>query len=301
MLKSFKRSAGGKTHDAGRAARARVKLNWRDPGVIMRAILGVLTVANLVAAVFAFHPFGGSAEDLEQRLAQLKSQIAQRRVTTERLSRLAANAEKASSGSEKFLGEYFLGRRTAYSNLISALSQNARTAGIKAKEHAVSDELVEGSDTLSMLTITAGCEATYADLIEFVNLLDRSRQLVIIESLQAAPQAGGAGMLNVTLRFNAFVRDDGGALPPPVTEETSAAAEPAEPAPTPPVSISKPPAPVAAPTSSEPAVPAGIAVPGGARQRPWLPPVNPDASAPPPPPPPPSSPTSRERQPRENR
>ena len=301
MLRSFKRPAGGKAQGAGRMALAAgVKLNWRDPRVAMRAVLGVLTVANLVAAVFAFHPFGGSAEDLEQRLSQLKSQIAQRRATTERLSLLAANAEKARTGSEKFLSEYFLGRRTAYSNLISALNQNARTAGIKAKEHAVSDELVEGSETLSMLTITAGCEATYADLIEFVNLLDRSSQLVIVESLQAAPQAGGAGMLNVTLRFNAFVRDDGGALPPPVTEETSAAAEPAEPPPTP-VSISKPPAPVAAPSSSEPDVPSGIAVPGGARRRPWLPPVNPDASAPPPPAPPPSGPTSRERQPRENR
>jgi len=38
----------------------------KDPRVVMRAIIGVLLAANLVAAILAFKPFGGSAEDLRR-------------------------------------------------------------------------------------------------------------------------------------------------------------------------------------------------------------------------------------------
>ena len=54
----------------------------------MRAVLGVLLLANLVAAVIAFKPFGGSADDLrrersalQQQLAQLQKQVAEKQET----------------------------------------------------------------------------------------------------------------------------------------------------------------------------------------------------------------------------
>src|SRR5260370_42382366 len=40
------------------------ELKWKDPRVAMRAVLGILLLANLVAAVIAFKPFGGGAGGL---------------------------------------------------------------------------------------------------------------------------------------------------------------------------------------------------------------------------------------------
>src|ERR1022692_413113 len=61
-------------------------LKWKDPRVAMRAVLGVLLLANLVAAVVAFKPFGGGADDLrrdrnvlQQQLVQLEKQVAKNR------------------------------------------------------------------------------------------------------------------------------------------------------------------------------------------------------------------------------
>jgi hypothetical protein len=57
-----------------------------------------------------------------------------------------------------------------------------------------------------MLSITAGYEGTYADLLHFLRELDRANRLVIIESLAASPQQG-SGLLNITLRLNSFIRE----------------------------------------------------------------------------------------------
>ena len=40
----------------------------KDPRVIARVVLGVLLLANLIAAFAIFQPLGGSAEELDQQL-----------------------------------------------------------------------------------------------------------------------------------------------------------------------------------------------------------------------------------------
>jgi hypothetical protein len=59
-----------------------------------------------------------------------------------------------------------------------------------------------------MMQITANFEGLYPDLIHFINLLDKSDRLLIIESLNATPQQSG-GRLNVQLKLDTFVREDG--------------------------------------------------------------------------------------------
>ena len=48
------------------------------------------------------------------------------------------------------------------------------------------------------------------DLVHFINLLDKSDRLLIIESLNATPQQTG-GRLNVMLKLDTFVQEDGSA------------------------------------------------------------------------------------------
>ena len=56
-----------------------------------------------------------------------------------------------------------------------------------------------------MMQISANFEGMYPDLIHFINLLDKSDRLLIIESLNATPQQSG-GRLNVMLKLDTFVR-----------------------------------------------------------------------------------------------
>jgi type IV pilus assembly protein PilO len=185
---------------------------WRrllkQPRALMRAMIGALLAANLVAAVFAFHPFGGSAEDLERQLAALQREMQQKQAALTQTRAIAAKIEKARAEADKFMTGAFVSRRAASSTMVSELVKSAKQVGMRPREHSFVFEPVEGSDTLSMMTITGNYEGSYADLVQFVNLLDRSPRFLIIEFMQAAPQSSG-GMLNVSMKLNTFVREDG--------------------------------------------------------------------------------------------
>src|SRR5690348_2205590 len=184
----------------------------RDPRVVVRVILGVFLAANLAAAVIAFKPFGGSVDDLRQRRAELQTQLGRLQAQLAETKRLSGKVEMARSEGESFLGRYVSDRRTTFSTIFEELDRTAQEAGIKPRDRNVELNSIEGSDTLEMMSITAGYEGTYENLEKFVNLLDRSPRFLIIESLVASPQQGGQ-MLTVSLKLDTFVKESPEASP----------------------------------------------------------------------------------------
>ena len=173
----------------------------------IRIILGFLLALNVIAAGLVLFPPGGSADDLERELAALQSQITQKRALLERSRLNVAAIEKARGEGDHFLNDYFLSRRTADSALLSELTAAASKAQIKERDRAQTTEYIEGSDSLSMMTITANYEGTYRNLLNFIGELDHSEQLLIIESMSAAPQQG-SNILTVSMKIDAFIRDE---------------------------------------------------------------------------------------------
>ncbi|MGC4049914.1 MAG: hypothetical protein QM757_10420 [Paludibaculum sp.] len=185
-----------------------LKAHIRDPRQLVRVVLGILLAANLVAAWFVFQTPGGTLEQLEADLVAKRTQLITRQQGLERMKKVLAKATSARDAGDNFLGAYFLPRRNAYSMLEVDLALAAHSAGIRAKERSYNYEPIEGSDTLGMLNINASFEGTYADLIELVNAIDRSKRLLIIEQLQAQPQQG-TNTLGIVVKLNAFFRMDG--------------------------------------------------------------------------------------------
>ena len=188
-----------------RAAPARSQS--RDLKRTIRIVLGALLALNLIALGLVLFPPGGSADDLEGQMASLQSQVAQKRALLERTRLNVTAIQKAAGEGDRFLETYFLGRRTADSALLSALTAAANKAQIKERDRAQTSEPIEGSDALSMMTITANYEGTYRNLMNFIGELDRSVPLLIIESLSAAPQQG-TNTLTVSMKIDAFIRDE---------------------------------------------------------------------------------------------
>ncbi len=185
----------------------RKSFNFRDPKVVMRVVLGVLGAANLVAAGLVLFPPGGSAEDLERQQATLSQQVASRQAILQQTKQHAEAVDKGRAEGDRFMGEYFLSSRTAFSTLLSDLDDAAKRSQIRPRDNGYSMEPVEGSDNLSMMSITAAFEGKYADLMKFVNAIDQSPRLLIIESLSAAPQQGSE-TLSVSMKLNTFIRED---------------------------------------------------------------------------------------------
>ncbi len=187
--------------------------NWNvwppnNAAALMRLGLGLLLAANLVAGYFVLRPIGGSPAELRQQATEMRAQIRQQQNALQQIRALAGKIEIGRGEGDSFMSKYFLPRRTAYSIIVAELNQVANESKVTPKESSYGTEPVEGSDTLRMMQITANFEANYADLIKFVNLIDKSDRLLIMESLNATPQQGGA-RLNVMLKLDTFVIEDG--------------------------------------------------------------------------------------------
>lgn len=193
------------------SAAPRLPVNFKDPRILVRGALGALLLANIVAAVIALKPWGGSAADLAQQQVDLQQQLTSLKARLEKSKALVSKAEHAREDGDAFLGEYTTDRQIAFSTIVSELERVAHEAGIQARPVNYELDPVEGSDALSQMTISAGYEGSYPSLMKFVNLLDKSPRFLIIESLMAAPQQTGAGdLLSVTIKLDTFVREQPG-------------------------------------------------------------------------------------------
>ena len=188
------------------------RLEWKgalsgDFRLPLRVLIGALLAANLAALAMLVKPFGGSAEDLRRQQQSLRQQLSQLQARVVAGKRLADKVETARREGDKFLGRYVADRRTAMSTIAEELNRTAKVAGIKQRDVSFELQPIEGSDTLSQMTVSAGYEGNYANLTRFVNLLDKSPEFLIIESMVASPQQSGQ-LLNVSFRLDMFVKEE---------------------------------------------------------------------------------------------
>ncbi len=184
----------------------------REPRVMVRAILGLLLGLNLVAAAFAFHLFGTSTEQMIRDLEGTRAQLAAETAKLTRSRLLAGKVETGREEGGKFLASYMSSRKTTYSTVIGEITDLSKQAGMKMKEANIAPlDPIDGSADIDMMTISVNFEGTYPQLVKLVNLMDRSKRFLIIESLTAAPQPNG-NVINVAIKLNTFVKDDPGGL-----------------------------------------------------------------------------------------
>lgn len=62
-----------------------------------------------------------------------------------------------------------------------------------------------------MMSVTLTLEGNYAQLMKFVNLLDRSPRFLIIETLTVTPRAK-SDILSVGVKLDTFVKEDSDGL-----------------------------------------------------------------------------------------
>jgi Tfp pilus assembly protein PilO len=180
----------------------------RDALLVWKRVLAGLAIANVVVFFALVRPIGGSASDLAEELEQTRRQVRQGQIEITRLKKLVEKVGNARKQQNAFVKTYFMDRRTASSTILMEIQSAAGKAGLTPREHAFVIDPIEGSDTLSMMTITANYEGSYGNLVDFVNQIDKSARFLIIDNIQAAPQQQ-AGKLSARFKLNTFVRDDG--------------------------------------------------------------------------------------------
>ena len=149
-------------------------IDFRAANVRVRIALALLLVANLVAAVFAFHLVGESPAAADAELGALRAQFRAAGVRLNRSRTLAANMDQGRAEGDKFLASYMTTRRHTFSTIIGEINGLAKTAGMKMGNATfTTPDPIEGATDLAMLTISVNFEGGYSQLVRFVNLMDR--------------------------------------------------------------------------------------------------------------------------------
>ena len=184
---------------------------WKEPRILLRGIMGALLAANLVAAVIAFKPFGGSADDLQREEAALNQQLTGLRDHVAKSKQSVAKMQTARKDTDQFMAKYVTDEHFGASALALELDRIATEAGVRPLSVTYGEQDIEGSDGMKMVSLTGGFEGNYASLAMFINLLDKSPRFLIIEGLQTnAPQQNGAA-LTVQMKVDTFVNGVEGA------------------------------------------------------------------------------------------
>ena len=183
-------------------------MDLREPRAFMLVIAGVLFCLNLVAAAYAFHLFGSSPAQVAQQLQQTQQELSAARARLIMTRQVTGKVQKARGEGDEFLTLYMTPRRTTYSQVYAEIQDAAERSGMKWKEGTFSPpDPVKGSDDLSKLTLSVAFEGPYPNLLKFVNLLDRSKRFLVIDSLTASPLPDGH-TLSTLVKIYTFVRDD---------------------------------------------------------------------------------------------
>ena len=198
-------SIKAKVAPAAPKRRAKSFRNSGGPKRTARIVLGTLLALNLLAALLLLEFFGGSPEGLDAAQRRLESQLQQQRLGLQQAKLLAGKMQSGGAEGERFIRTYFLDQRQAAGDLLGALDAIESGAGIRSRGKNFTVDAIEGTDEYQLLTIDAGYEGTFADLVEFVSAVDRSERLLILDSLQVAPARDDLS-LQVQAKMFAFVK-----------------------------------------------------------------------------------------------
>jgi Tfp pilus assembly protein PilO len=182
------------------------------PRRTVKLVLAGLALFDLLFYLFGIGPLSQSDRERRSEVEVLHRQVRERSAQVVKLDATVKKIETAGNLGNKLLTGITLPRRDAYSTIVSTLDDAAEKAQVQLRDRALNVDPIQGSDTLSMLTVTQSLEGSYEDLVKFLNLLDRSPRFIIIESLGAAPQQSGprqqnTKLLNVQLKLDTFMRE----------------------------------------------------------------------------------------------
>lgn len=178
----------------------------------LRIAIGTLALCNAVALYLYFFPPGGSRQSLAAESEGVRQQIAATRAKAVRLRTVAGKVETGSGQSSEFQSKYILPKRLAYGTVVAEIQRMVKASGLQDRDAVYSEEPIEGTPDLTLITTSANYEGTYENLKKFLYEVDHSPMLIMLENLTASPQQKGNG-INTNIRFQAVIREDAAVEP----------------------------------------------------------------------------------------
>jgi hypothetical protein len=183
--------------------------SWKSrsgPYFWLRMTLGALAILNAAALFLYLAPPGGSRQALTAESQSLNVSIAAARRQSLRLKTVSEQVQVGGEQAIDFESRFIFPKRLAYESIISEIQRMAQTANLAQRDGQWTEEPIEGTADLSLLTNTVNFEGPYTSLIRFLHEVDRSPKFLMLDTLTATPQKPGEVLAQA--RFQAVIREE---------------------------------------------------------------------------------------------
>ncbi len=172
----------------------------------LQVVLAVLAISNAVALFLYLDPPGGSRAELMSQSQRLQTSINAAKAQAQRLRKVSTQVELGGQQATEFQSRYILPKRLAYESIIAEIQRMAQVSNLTERDGQWTEEPIEGTADLSLLTNAVNFEGSYESLMRFLYEVDRSPQMLMLDTLTATPQKGG--QITAQVRFQAVIREE---------------------------------------------------------------------------------------------
>jgi Tfp pilus assembly protein PilO len=162
------------------------------------AMVALLVVDVALIAVL-FSPLIGSGRAGREHLAALRSELARKRVQTIPTLDMDKKLAEARQQISDFYARDFPGH---YSEISIALAKAANDSHVEVGN--VKYDTKAAGNGLAQVNISLDLGGNYDNEVRFINALERSKLLLVIESVNQAEQQGGA--IRLSLKLQTYLR-----------------------------------------------------------------------------------------------
>lgn len=175
-----------------------------------KLIIAGLTILLLADATFAYFSFklSGSREDRQQILASETLQLSLVKADIQRATEIRQKIPQNLKDLDEFEGS-LLPMTKGYSAITKEVAEFSKETHVLVGDLKFRETEVKGHENLAELTLESSVTGDYSGIVKFLNKLQRSDSVYIIDALDVDsqnPQQGTVGPLKVNLHMRTYFR-----------------------------------------------------------------------------------------------
>lgn len=186
---------------------------WREKRVLL-IILAVLLLANTLFFFTYRVQYQSRLDALDDRLAQVQGEFEQARSARVRGEQTFQSYRKVENDVLSVFNDHWSTQRDRFTKMFAEVTRLAKASSLvpasyvfgRATEKRISSGSPKETLGATEVTITFGVHGTYEQARRLINLLELSRQFVIIESITLGTADGQT--LTLDLRLKSIFRDE---------------------------------------------------------------------------------------------
>ena len=162
-----------------------------------RFLVGIVLLLAIAAAAlgFLFTPWGRAPEQREAEYNKLRTEWQQKRRDSQPLVGMPEKIQRANKDADTLLKERIADQSSEISNQIGKLAA-ADHVKLERAHYETKDTDLPG---VQQVLVSASLSADYLQLVKFINALERSKMLMILDSIKLNEQQGGSVRVDMVI------------------------------------------------------------------------------------------------------